>query len=330
MLSLYKLFHRYYLINMNRNSAAASSAASNSNSRSAAPAMPPSSPPRSSGARGSADPAPSAAVARSRSRRRRQPGAAAARGSDHSAAAAAGSRRVVFTNFPEGHDPMSPIDDPGPGLVNAVRQTLFEHEESRAIVGVTWWVRREDGVEHEFHLRTTVLELLPAARSVRPEDHVREIIRLAGESIRERLESPGVRSSKLQLLYMMKMEIDLVRGRRAQLLAPPPPAPVAPSQGSGVGRGNVVAALPEELFRRRCCLKINNSDDFCFRYCMTAWMLGVPRQHPERVPNYITNAPAGGRLPQGFRPVFKDCGSCSTSISRIRATITTCTSSPTP
>jgi hypothetical protein len=215
---------------------------------------------------------------------------------------------VVFTNFPEGHDPMSPIDDPGPGLVNAVRQTLFEHEESRAIVGVTWWVRREDGVEHEFHLRTTVLELLPAARSVRPEDHVREIIRLAGESIRERLESPGVRSSKLQLLYMMKMEIELVRGRRAQLLAPPPPAPVAPSQGSGVGRGNVVAALPEELFRRRCCLKINNSDDFCFRYCMTAWMLGVPRQHPERVSNYITNAPAGGRLPQGFRPVFKDCG----------------------
>ena len=248
------------------------------------------------------------------------------RGSRGSSAAAAPPqvrneiRRVTITEFPEGHNPFDPIAHPGPEMVDAVRAALFEHEESRMIVIVTWVARDDDGDEEiDFHLRTTVLELLPAARSVSPEDHVLEVLRITAEKLKEKLESPHMLSTKLRIVRMKKVEFILVRGRRAQMMGPtfthfpeledpagpPPPAPAQGSVGRGASSG---LAVPDEVFRRRCCLKINNNDDHCFRYVLTAWKNGVPQKNAERISNYITNAPAGGRLPQLFKPEFVECG----------------------
>jgi hypothetical protein len=197
-------------------------------------------------------------------------------------------------------------------LVDAVRAVLFEHEESRMIMAVTWLASHEDHPDEEFdfNLRTTVLELLPSARGVSPEDHVREVLRIGAEKLKGKLDSPHMIDTKMRLIKIKKVEFTLVRGRCAQLMGPPrgrhQPSPPEPARGS-VGRGAGLA-LPNEVFRGHCCLKINNSDDNCFRYVLTAWKNGVPQKNAERISNYITNAPAGGRLPQLFRPEFVERG----------------------
>lgn len=249
-----------------------------------------------------------------------RPPAAAAAAAAHpppalAAAAAAAARRpyrLVYTRFPPNHDPLGPIEHPGADLVEAVRRTLSEHEESRVVFSVTWKAVRTDDPDEEefdFSLRTTVIELLPAARGVDPEEHAREIIRLCTERVKEKLDSPHMVDTKMKLIRLSKIVFDFVRGRRAQLLGPPPRAsPLEPAHGS-VGRGVAPGlTLPVEVFKRRCCLNIQNTDEHCFRYVMTAWALGVPRKNGERVSNYIMNAPAGGRLPRLFVPVFRDCG----------------------
>jgi hypothetical protein len=218
---------------------------------------------------------------------------------------------VTLTDFPHDAPALAPLEQAGPEMVNHIRDALFQNEGSRMIAEIMWWVRStRTGEEFEYYMNSTIMSLLPSARGVHPEDHVRRILELTAEQMRAKMEAAGLQESPLIFIRMMRAQFTLVRDHRAVLLGPPPrpPAEAVGEHGRGMADGNVVVALPREVFRRRCCLKINNMDDYCFRYVMTAWRLGIPTRNAERVSNYLTNTPAGGRLPRGFEPIFIDCG----------------------
>ncbi len=209
----------------------------------------------------------------------------------------------MIDSFPQSGGPLAPLDDATPEMVNHIRDALFENESSRMIAEVTWMVRNQQGAEFEHHMRTTVIELLPAARSVHPDSHVRNILERTGEQMRHKMEEARLYESPIVFLYITRVTFHLVRGHRALLMGPPPP----PSAAEGThGSGGAVISMPEEVFRRRCCLNIANKDHYCFTYNMVAWRIGVPPVNAGRISNYLLNAPVR-RIPRDFVPEFVEC-----------------------
>ncbi len=314
MLSLYKLFHRYYLINMNRNSAAVSSTAFNSNSRSTAPAMAPRhrrdsrSPRRAPGARGSRDPPP-------------PPAASAAAAAPPGAIRVAvhqlsqGTREIILSGFPPNELSFHALNAHARHhMVDAIVTALERAGCCRVKVRITWKTTRgDDAEEQDFHMCLNIMQLLEPSRHVTEAGtHVDELLNRIDVQAAAKKEFAEMHESKITFKGLLKVQMIFIRDRRAHDLnavgesnAVPPPHP--PAVGRGVPVGRRWAALPLMLSQRQCCINVTNQDDFCFRYTMIMWRNGWPTKDPHRPQNYITNVPAG-RPPAGWVPEFEDCG----------------------
>ncbi len=186
-------------------------------------------------------------------------------------------------------------------LLQRIEEVLRGDHVNRVKVAIQWHMEDKDGKPFEHHMNLNVMEIIPHARGASAEAHVLELLDRIVEKACEAMRNQKMQESGITYVGVKYATITTVRGNRDRLLAPPQ----APQEH--VGRGSFF--LPPELRNRGCCLVIDNMDELCFRYVMTAWRRPCAEsKHAGRANKYITNAPAGGRRPRDFVPEFVDCG----------------------
>jgi hypothetical protein len=221
------------------------------------------------------------------------------------------TRVVTINNFPPGELSFHAVE--ARGRIH-IEQALAEHLQNagccRVKVSITWLVTRGDDPELlPFSMSLNIMQLLESSRSTATSIHTRELFNRLDAQAKAKMEFAESHDSKIVFRSIRDVQMLFTPDRRSQhhahLLASAPAQ--QPIRGSGQGSGR--AELPTGLRERRCCLNITNRDEFCFRYAMIAWRNGhAGRLHASRPSQYLTNAPAGGRLPAGFKPKFVDCG----------------------
>ena len=224
------------------------------------------------------------------------------------------TRVVTLSNFPPGELSLHAVEARGRiHIEQALTEQLRDAGCCRVKVSITWMVTKGDGEELvPFSMSLNILQLLESSRSTATSLHVRELLNRIDAQVKAKMEFAETHESKIVFRSISEVQLLFAPDRRCQqhnhLHAGSDS--VQPVQGSGQGSGGSNGAvLPIGLRERRCCLNILNNDDYCFRYAMIAWRGGYAgRKNASRPSQYLTNAPAGGRWPAGFRPKFIDCG----------------------
>ena len=287
------------------------------------------SPERSAGARGSGDPAPQPVVAAAAVRRpfvNRRRRIAGVNGPPPRpvvlvpavAGGAVGEPRVVLTKHGDYTidvdvtvtDPdelgLAPLTAATQRMVSVIASGLDKNVRTTVNAVMTWATTTATNEEEsDYTMNLSLLSVSAVCSGASAEQHVRVLLRELAQASKDKMEWAAARSSQVAFVRIKFFRLTLVTGHREQLMGPPPPA-IPPREV----RGGNAHALPQDLVNRKCCLNIQNKDDFCFRYCMIAWTQDYKKgtcHNASRPSNYITNAPANGKFPNFFVPEFIDC-----------------------
>ena len=262
------------------------------------------SPSRDTGARGSNDPAPP--IVRGPAR----PLVASSSSPLRVAVKGIGkeSSEITITGFHENELTFTRLESAAQShIMVQIEQSLNDFHATRVKVEIIWNVLNRDGEEHDWHMSLNVIEIVPAPRGMSQVEHFRHLLDKIDERVRDMMERAKMRETGTVFLGMKFVKLSMIRGKRARLLGPPP-APVEAAHGSA-GAGSCKTSVPADLRLRRCCLNIDNKDQYCFRYALTAWRVpSIDRKNAGRANQYITNAPAGGPKPRFFVPEFVESG----------------------
>ncbi len=206
---------------------------------------------------------------------------------------------MTLTGFPAGQLGLAPLSSLSSAIQTSMSSSMATQMLFKVRVSIEWLVRAGD---HDGSTSTYAMTFVPFKTA--PEStlgggsplRVSELLRTIRRRAQDKMDFVKEHESGLQFERIVKITFAMLPLQRDLRVNP------------FMNAGGCYKPLPKGLTAKKCCINIQNSDEYCFKYSLIAWAQESWKhlENPNRPNAYLTNAPKGGKRKRDFVPVFVD------------------------
>ena len=216
---------------------------------------------------------------------------------------------IVINSFDDNQLGLAPLAHAAGPLKDLLAEALSNSEMFKLKTSITWVVSSTSDIDVMWRDYSMNLNVINVHQSSAPlggggVPRITALLQRVRQAALDKIEFAKTQSSGLIFHKIKEIRFAMVPHPRELALAHRRARAPFPE----LDDGGCTVKMPKALANKRCCLNIQNKDEFCFRYCLIAWIKGTAgTKNAERPAQYLRNAPSGrGRRPKDFVPEFDD------------------------